>query len=344
MPTVVTLDQIAARCGVSCATVSFALRGRPGVSAKVRARIVATARQMGYRPNPLVAAHMAHVRSKHGSPYQATIALLVFTADGRDARRLVLNRLHQSGATARARQLGYTVECIQLAHSSDLTPALARSLKHRGITGLLIGQLDQVNATVPFAWEDFAAVAIGYSLIQPNLNRASYDNFNGMAEILGRLQALGYRRPGFAIDSASDARSHHYSQASFLSWHLVAGKRAIPPLVTPDWDQDSFARWLRRHRPDVVITPDPVVHDWLADLDLRAPQDVGVAASFRLPREPFTGMDQRPEDVAAAAVDLLVADLISNDRGIPERPRLVFVPGTWADGPTTRPQSVPVTG
>jgi LacI family transcriptional regulator len=50
-PASVTLQDIADACGVTRATVSRALRGSPGVSELVRARIVATAERIGYRPN-----------------------------------------------------------------------------------------------------------------------------------------------------------------------------------------------------------------------------------------------------------------------------------------------------
>ncbi len=46
-----TLQDIADACKVTRATVSRALRGSPGVGAALRARIVATAEQIGYRPN-----------------------------------------------------------------------------------------------------------------------------------------------------------------------------------------------------------------------------------------------------------------------------------------------------
>lgn len=48
----VTQEQIARRLGISRQLVTFALAGYPQVGAKSRARILAAAREMGYRPNP----------------------------------------------------------------------------------------------------------------------------------------------------------------------------------------------------------------------------------------------------------------------------------------------------
>src|ERR1700728_381847 len=48
----VTQEQIAQKLGISRQLVTFALAGYPQVSKKSRQRILATARDMGYRPNP----------------------------------------------------------------------------------------------------------------------------------------------------------------------------------------------------------------------------------------------------------------------------------------------------
>lgn len=335
MPNVVTLEQIATVCGVSRASVSFALRGRQGVSKTLRARIMATAKEMGYRPNPLVAAHMTHVRSHHGSPYQATVALLQFTGNDPENHRKALNRLHRAGATERTKQLGYNLEAFNLSSGQEVNAALARILSHRGIHGILIGALDTVEAQLDFKWDDFSTVAIGYSLVDPVLHRASYDNYNGMSTIVHELLAAGYQRLALTIDMTSDQRSHHYSLANFAAWQKTSKtKRPVPVLVIPQTDETAFRKWFERHRPDAIISLNPHIPTWLDRLGVRVPEDVGLATTYLQPRDKRAGMFQCPEDVAAAAVDLLVAELLGNSRGVPERPKLVFVPGRWQAGST----------
>ncbi len=46
--------ELARRCGVSQGTVDRALHGRPGISEQTRARVLAAAARLGYRPNPAV--------------------------------------------------------------------------------------------------------------------------------------------------------------------------------------------------------------------------------------------------------------------------------------------------
>ena len=47
----VSMKDIALRCGVSVATVSKALNGQPDIGEETRARIAATAKEMGYMTN-----------------------------------------------------------------------------------------------------------------------------------------------------------------------------------------------------------------------------------------------------------------------------------------------------
>jgi LacI family transcriptional regulator len=54
----VTLADLASRLGLDKSSISLALRGSPKIGAKTRARVVAAARQWGYRPN-LAARHLA---------------------------------------------------------------------------------------------------------------------------------------------------------------------------------------------------------------------------------------------------------------------------------------------
>lgn len=55
-----TIVDIARRAGVSKGTASYALNGRPGVAAATRARVLAAADQLGWRPNSVARALSAH--------------------------------------------------------------------------------------------------------------------------------------------------------------------------------------------------------------------------------------------------------------------------------------------
>ncbi|MCX7914765.1 MAG: LacI family DNA-binding transcriptional regulator [Verrucomicrobiae bacterium] len=70
----VTLEQVARAAGVHRTTVSRALRNHPGIPPATRDRIVKIAKQLGYRPNPLVSIYQAYVRAHRTPHYHANIA------------------------------------------------------------------------------------------------------------------------------------------------------------------------------------------------------------------------------------------------------------------------------
>jgi LacI family transcriptional regulator len=98
---------------------------------------------------------------------------------------------------------------------------------------------------------------------------------------------------------------------------------------------DSFAEWMRFHQPDVVISFDTFVPQWLGELGLRFPKDVGFVAHDWTPRmKRYAGIYQRREHLAAAAVDLVVTQLTQHERGVPEVPRQIMIPPLWVEGPS----------
>ena len=67
---------------------------------------------------------------------------------------------------------------------------------------------------------------------------------------------------------------------------------------------------------------------------------VGVADGVPLTRVALAYIDQRFDLVAANAVDLVVSQLITNERGVPSVHRVTLFPGQWMDGPGA-PASAP---
>ncbi|WP_158277358.1 LacI family DNA-binding transcriptional regulator [Opitutus sp. ER46] len=335
MPTPVTLQQLADRLKLSRAAVSFALRNQPGVSDAVRQRVQALAKTLGYRMNPLVAAHMAHIRSGRTPRYRATVAFVLFWRPDRSDK---LHQLYRSGMETRAQELGYRIE--EFVVGPELSVArLAAILRSRGINGAVIGPLLAPGAFAEFAWEKFATVTIGYSLREPETHRASFDHFGGMGKLLEELARRGYRRPGLVLPTDDDERVMHLSVARFLAWqHLESTARPVPPLLAPTLTPETIVRWARRHRPDVVISPRHAVRTALEQGGYSIPDEIGFATNCWLPSHPAcSGIDQNPRALGAAAVELLVTQLQRNELGIPVDPQLTLLQGRWIEGATVRP-------
>ena len=163
----------------------------------------------------------------------------------------------------------------------------------------------------------------------------------GILKAAQHLEQRGYRRIGIAITHWIDNRADHtYSGALLHYQQTIPPRQRVPLLVIPDnvpSGASAFARWVRKHRPDVIISFDTYVPEWLSGLGLRIPEDVGLVIHDWTDRMTnFAGIHHRRAHVAAAAVDLVATQLMHHEHGIPEVPRQILIPPAWIDGPSIR--------
>jgi len=215
---------------------------------------------------------------------------------------------------------------------------LGSILANRGICGVVVGPLAQPHGVVRLPWRLFASVAIGYSLHEPILHRVGHDNFETMTALLSECAARGYRRIGLAVAAVDNLRVNHLWVAGYLAGrYRVPTATLVPPLVTADWNRATFLRWFQRHRPDAVICISPQVVAWLRAAKVTVPGRVGVATAYWMPENAeLAGFDQDFEKIGAAAVDLVIAQLQRNERGLPDQPSVLLLRGTWREGASLR--------
>lgn len=333
-----TMEQLATVAGVSKMTVSLALRGHPKISVATRERIRALAEEMGYRPNPLVQTLMANLRTTHPTNYHSTIAWVTTfpTHDGWNKHHT--HQLYHQGASARAAALGYKIEPFW-AFAPRMTGAiLSRMFRARGIRGLIVPPAGQPGTKLDIEWEHFSCATIGYSLVDPCLNRAAANLNDGMNRALEECTRRGLRRVAFAVPADTDARVNHAWLAAFLAWqNFIPAKDRIPPLIAENPMHDRLPAWIGKHRPEVIISPNSEFTLWLPKLGLRIPRDIGLivlSAYGNSTRHDLSGIDQNDFSVGAAAVDLIVSQIQHNEVGIPEHARQILINGTWKEGAT----------
>ena len=213
------LEAIAKKAGVSRMTVSRALRNVRGVTSETRLRILSVAENLGYRPNPLVSAFMNFVRSGKVHGEAGVLAYLTDSSIRSKWRSVEVYTRFFNGATNRAESLGYRLEEFWLRERDLTARRLSEILYARGIRGVVVGPLTSAHAHLNLAWEKFSASTVGYSLLQPNLSRASNDQYDSMLLALRELRKLGYERMGLMIRQDDDARVHYHWSAAFLLHH-----------------------------------------------------------------------------------------------------------------------------
>ncbi len=334
----VTLREVAKRAGVHYSTVSLALRNLGSIPAATRERVRRAAEELGYRPDPMLAALASYRRVQPVAGYRATLAWVTNFPGRTEWRKEEIFAEYFQGARERAQSLGFRLQEFWL-REPEMTPARAsRILAARGITGLVIAPQPTPAETIELEWERFAAVTIGYSLARPTLHMVCPNQYRCMKLAVEQLAARGYRRIGLTLLRASDERVDH----NWLAGYLVA-QQAFPrrhrlrPLLPERWDKREFAAWLRRERPDAVVSKCAEAVPALRELGYAVPRELGLALLTRVKAgRGVAGVNESPEEVGASAVDHLAGMLQRNERGVPASPRRLLIEGRWIEGPTVR--------
>lgn len=322
----ITIRQIAEKAGVSKSTVSLALRRDPSCSSKTIERIEKIADKMGYQPNPLVTANMAAMRS--GRRQKSVRAILAYFYDYSRGTPYSLSSFR--GASDRATELGFALEAVSY-NDPDVTPGrLLKILRSRNVQGILIGESRTPIPHIEFNWDEFAVVAIGYTLQSPRVDRIGFDHAENLARLFQDLNLRNYKRVGLAMRSDFDNRVSHLPTASYLSYQFEQhSANPIPLFVESDgWNKDSFLKWFRLNGPDCIITIGNDAGRWLDNEGIRIPDDVGLFSVWGNEDEQpqahshfFVSLDL----LARTAIDVLADQLNSNSRGVPLRRRSILL-------------------
>lgn len=337
----ITMKDVAARARTSVATVSKCLHGAPSIPPRTRDRVNGIARQMGYQLHPYLSALMRN-RRKRGALVAAPPTLAYVTAfptEGGWRREAFFQALH-TGAKDRAATRGYVLQPFWLHREGMTNERFSDILWTRGIRGLLFNPFPTLGAEVHLDWEKFSVVAHGLSLARPVFHRTSNDHYQSMMLAMAECRRLGYGRPGFALDAPTSERLEFRWKAAYRVAGEKLGFDMGTPVLTANsrWEPDQLRAWVRREKPDVVITlmQEEQVRE-LTERGLRIPAEVGfVSLSVARVDSALSGIFQDPAAMGAVAVDQLINMVERNETGVPENPITLTLGGRWNPGRTVR--------
>ena len=338
----ITLKDIAKASGVSVMTVSRVLRKQANISPETQQKVQTVADKLGYRPNPMISALMTYRRAGRAERDYSTLGYITNfpTRDGWKHNNLY--KQFFQGASESADRHGYRLEEFWLREPGMSSERLSKVLYYRNVSGIIVAPLPASHGHLRLDWDKFSAVTFGYSLAAPSLHRAVNHQFRSMALAMRQLRKLGYRRIGFAMSASFDSRVDHQWSGSFVvEQRRSPASDQVPLHIVEDknWTAKNFAAWFCKHQPDVIISQQTEVLDWLREMGKRVPEDVGfVHTNCQDKSGEFAGIYQNGKVVGEVAVDFLVGMVQRNERGVPELAHSVLVDGTWVDGKTVRKQ------
>jgi DNA-binding LacI/PurR family transcriptional regulator len=319
-----TLGAVAARAGVSAATVSNALNGTGRLSEATRQRVLAAARELGYAP-----ASTARALARGGT---GVLGLTMTTYGDLPVSYIEIPYYAQLtlAAMAAAHERGY----LLLAMPSSMSPWMWLNTPMDGVIHVEPRVDDPVRSIL--RERGIPMISEGRP---PEPQRCDAwvdtDHEAALRLLLDHLTERGARRVGLSLPLHDDAYPHLIADA-YRSW---CDEHRMPALVEeyeslPDYftaEQDAVGRLLHHDpRPDAVIgVYSDSGHNILAAArhhGLRVPRDLLVACVSEDPdyagtAPPVTTVSLRPDAVGAEAVDLLIA--VINARSGVDRRRLV---------------------
>lgn len=332
-----TIRTLAAHAGVSSATVSLALRGHPRISAATRKRVLRAAQEIGYRPDPQVAKLMHHLRSARRPGYQASIAGLTTVRAGEDTAYMAAI---VRSAEARAEQLGYGFTLFRIEDPPQPAPALHRMLRSRGVEGIVLLPIATPrDVTTLLKWKDFSVVTTTFGVLAPQFHRVVPHQFGNALEICRQLARQGCRRIGLVLPAQQDLRVHHGFSAAVAWQGTIGGTEFVRPCIHqgPLPAESEVRAWYRAERPDAIITSGDVTCAPIIELlGLRPNGTVTFVSASKAERPGFAGIDERPEEIGAAAIEHLATMIQHGEKGAPAVPRVIMIDGRWIAGSDRR--------
>ena len=336
----VTIRDIAKVAGVHFTTVGLALRGSSQLPESTRLRIREIADQLGYKPDPMLSALNVYRRAKRPVRYQATLAWI---NNWPNREGLHVNKgfeEYYQGARQRAEQMGYVLEEFWLREPGMTPERLSGILRARNIEALLLAPQPQSHMFPQLDFTNVAAVSFGYSLKPSVFHVVTNHHFHSMNLMLSHLLELGYKRIGFFGEEDWDEKVEN----SWLGGLALARMKnphmeEVPPLLEKNTRDQDLARWLKKYRPDAVISYSGAVK-WLRNLGCDIPGKMGFASlSLGQQEGELSGLYQNNVRIGQAAVDFIISMLHSGERGIPRIPTRVLVESEWnEEGKTVRKQ------
>jgi DNA-binding LacI/PurR family transcriptional regulator len=263
-----TIDDVAARAGVSSAAVSFAVNGRPGVGEETRRRILEAAAELGWRPS-------ASARALTEARARAVGLLLARSVD-----QLEVDPFFVRFLAGIERTLARSDHDLVLRVAGEIDVSAYAQLAASGrVDGFLLCDVEVDDGRFALLEEaGVPAVVAGHPVSPCPFPWVETAHADGMRLVAEHLLSLGHRRIGFV---GGPAHFEHV-QARLAVWRSVLASAGVEPGPVAHTPGELF---------DGGVTA--VVHtsDLLAAAALSAARERGVAVPGDVS---LTGFDDSP--------------------------------------------------
>lgn len=272
-----TISEIAARAGVSIGAVSYALNGRPGVSAETRRRIVQIADEIGWRPS--VAA-----RSLSGSRAHSVGLVIARPADTLGVEPFFMRFIAGLEGELSRQNIGLLLQVVD-DHRAAIE-AMRRCWAERRVDGMIVTDLWTQDSRIPVLEElGIPAVLVGGPRAESRLPSVWTDDTEAVTAAVDYLVALGHQR----IARAAGLPSLEHTQVRISAFRAAirAHDLAEPQVIETDYTWEAGVRATRtllsrRDRPTAIMYDNDVMAaaalNVAQEMNLAVPDDLSIVA------------------------------------------------------------------
>lgn len=325
----VTIREVARRAGVSIATVSYVLNESAPISEETRARVMAAAAELGYRPSAL--ARSLRVRQSHTIGYS-------WHHVPRDHWHPILDPFLYSMAQAAEAQGYHILTFAQPADGDPWRPYQELMLTGR-VDGFILSETNRDDPRIRYLLDhDFPFVAFGRANEEWDFPYVDVDNAAGTRMAVKHLVELAHRRIA-VIAWPEDSLTGSYRLQGYLEGMATAGLPVGPAWVVRTENSEAAGRQAMQmllalppdRRPTAVVTMSDLMAigamNALYEAGLQPGRDVSVVGFDDVPmaqylRPPLTTLRQPIAEVGARVVEMLLRLI----RGEPLPERRVLLP------------------
>lgn len=332
----VTLSDIAKKAGVSKASASLALNGKPGVSAKLQQKIQLIATEMGYHKDPALS-RIAACRWKSTEAPAGSVLGFLATANPLYPR-IKPNPSQFSlyaAAAGHAAHLGYQIQFIDCSRYTE-PKKLSDMLYHRGIQGLVIGNIYDQKFADEFEWDKFYSVAAFEGYVQVPVEQVSHSYTHALTKCWNMMRSYGMERIGLVLFQYKEKYFGNTMLCSLFEYlkQDIDPCNRLPTLFyeTPE----QTVQWVQDQKPEVLIGFNDTFYWRLLEQSVRFPEDVSFVSLMRNEDAPLheqlAGISSSMLQMGIFAVDRVDSLIRQGGPHIPEYPISHRFMGPWKDG------------
>ena len=293
------------------------------------------AEKLGYRPDPMLASLVAYRQGKRPAEIRSCLGWINQWDPPEDLRKHKEFDHYWQGASEAAERLGYRLEEFRWPAGKS-GKRLQTILQTRGVRGLLIPPHSKGLDLPDFDWSQFSIVRFGSSA-NVRVHTITSDQSHCARLAYEKSWELGYKRIGYVTEPVFEKNTRgHFREGYLNAQEELCPRRGHLDTLMLGADArrqpKELRDWLKKEKPDAIVTTSARLHGLLDGLGVRVPADVAVATTSVLDGNFDSGADQNSHEIGRVAVSTVASLILENERGIPAYQRRILVEGRWVAG------------